>query len=742
MEIIREDKESIRVEMVRDEIVLAKPQISFVVPRKADPTELGRRAGVSGVDGRVQPTRARNTFRWSPNKEMAPGRYKFVVEPLVDSKHRRISAAVEIPFTVVATKARITSRVRIESFSRIRFGDSGPERLDIEAVGSGKFTEFVKAADRRTGKPVELAFDQEGKAVNGERIVRDYEQALAKKQGRIHPALDAAIRAAKAGQSILVDVWLDITEPEPSQADRPLNECDQQVFEQRSKELRQEHYEAGRRFAEALPGEAKVVAVDELAPLVTVKVPAPMVKKLAGLNNVGALLLCEEDGIEDLEDSIAIARSSTVHAAGETGSGVRVAVWENGPTSNADLVIAGRYKTNPATSDHSQNVHAIIRNKEEDTPDGHAPGCSLYSANDKKRAALTWAVKDQECTVINQSFHRSSEPGSDTLSSDDLYGDWLALHWPYPLIVHAAGNFWNGDPDNINPPSSEYVNHKGYNTISVGNHNDDASAMATSSVFRNPQTSHADRELPEIAANGVSVTADDITMTGTSQASPAVAGVAALLQGTAATLKHWPEGCRAILLAGATRNVRDDTWWRDVVAGTDARDGAGSANAAESRQIALNRRWRGAPASRRGWDIGLLSSADFGGDKLSTFEYRVQVPGFWWGPRHVKVALAWTSKVSSFLGLIFGSQLTVDLDLKVFDENGTQVGYSGSWDNSYEIAEFTGSPGKTYTIRIRRWSGTDSTWFGIAWTVTGGLLLELPLELTAALVSRRGLDST
>jgi hypothetical protein len=734
---------TIRVDMVRDEIVLSKPQISFDIPENADPKELGRRVGVLGIDGRVKPTRAKNKFRWSSDKEMAPGRYTFVVESMVDSKYRRVSGEVEIPFTVVDTKAKIPSRFRIESFSRVRFGDSGPERLNIGVVSSGKFTEFIKAADRSTGKPMELAFDQQGKAVDGERRIRDYEQALAKKHGRIHPELDAAIRAAKAGESILVDVWLDITEPEPSQADRPLHDCDPQIFAQRANEIRQEHYEAGRRFAETLPRGGKVVKVDELAPLVTVKVPAQMVKKLAALDNVGALLLCEEEGIEDLGNSIAIARSSTVHSAGETGSGVRVAVWEQGPASDANLEIAGKYQADPATSDHSQNVHAIIRNKEEGSPDGHAPGCSLYSANAFQRAALTWAIKDQDCTVINQSFHRSSEPGSGSPSSDDIYGDWLALHWPYPLIVHAAGNFWNGDSDNIDPPSSEYVNHKGYNTISVGNHNDDASAMSMSSVFRNPVSSHSDRELPEIAANGTSVTADGIMQSGTSQASPAVAGVAALLQGTD-TLKHWPEACRALLLAGATRNVRGDTWWRDVVTGADARDGAGSLNAAESWQIALHRRWRGAPASRRGWDIGLLSSADFGSDKLSTFEYHVKVPSFWRGSRHVKVALAWTSKVSSFsspLFELFSSNLSVDLDLKVFDDNGTQVGYSGSWDNSYEIAEFTGSPGKTYTIRIRRWSGSDSTWFGIAWTVTGrGLVLELPSELAEAVVFRDGPD--
>ena len=31
-------------------------------------------------------------------------------------------------------------------------------------------------------------------------------------------------------------------------------------------------------------------------------------------------------------------------------------------------------------------------------------------------------------------------------------------------------------------------------------------------------------------------------------------------------------------------------------------------------------------------------------------------------------------------------------------------------------------PGETYTIKIRRWSGTDDVWYGIAWTVTGGLI--------------------
>lgn len=728
----------VQIDLVRDEILGTRPTITIDVPVEADPEYVARAVGVLGVDGRLYATRGKGRFRWTTESDIEPGRYTLVVEALVDKNSHRISERVEVPFIVIATPAKIPNKLRIESFVRIRLVTDGVERLDNYSIPKGEYIDFVKGTDRRGDEPIALAFNQDGRQVDGEAQLAEHQKTLASKLGKVHPVLDNTIRAAKQGEGILVDVWFDIDESEPSSADRPLHDCDIDTVDQRNQELLESRQELTRKLAVSLGDKVEIISVDEAAPMVTLKVHASNVRDLAKRDDVAGLFLHEEEGFEDLEDSIEIAGSDVVHATGETGQGVRVAVWENGPTSNADLVIAGKYKSNPLTSNHSQNVHAIIRNKESGTPNGHAPGCSLYSANDKNRAALTWAVKDKSCTVINQSFHRSSEPRSAVLSSDDLYGDWLALHWPYPLIVHAAGNFWNGDPDNINPPSSEYVNHKGYNTISVGNHNDNADAMATSSVFRDPTSPHGDRQLPEISANGTSVTADGITMTGTSQASPAVVGVAALIQGTSSTLKHWPEGCRAILLASATRNVMGGTWWQDIVAGIDSRDGTGAVNAAEAHSVAKNRRWRNAPATRRGWDIGLLASSDFGAGKLSTFEYQVYVPKFFLGPRNVKVALAWTSKVSSFLGLIYSSNLTVDLDLKIYDEHGLLVGYSGSWDNSYEIAEFVGKPGKTYTIKIRRWSGTDSTWYGIAWTVTGGFLFPLPLgELMLQRAARR-----
>ena len=41
------------------------------------------------------------------------------------------------------------------------------------------------------------------------------------------------------------------------------------------------------------------------------------------------------------------------------------------------------------------------------------------------------------------------------------------------------------------------------------------------------------------------------------------------------------------------------------------------------------------------------------------------------------------------------------------------------------MVEFAARAGETYDIVIRRWSGTDSVWYGVAWTVTGFSLVDV-----------------
>src|SRR4030095_5691430 len=135
-----------------------------------------------------------------------------------------------------------------------------------------------------------------------------------------------------------------------------------------------------------------------------------------------------------------------------------------------------------------------------------------------------------------------------------------------------------------------------------------------------------------------------------------------------------------------------------------------------------------------GWDVGTVSSSVIGSDRLATFRYRVSVPLLLFAPV-VKIALAWDTAVTTASAgdTATASTLTVDLDLLVRNGQGVQVASSASWDNSYEVVEFAANRNETYEIIIRRWSGTDSVWYGIAWTVTGVNLVRPLDEITQVL---------
>jgi hypothetical protein len=679
---------------------------------------------VHGLRGAVKLSRAGRVARWAPEGALAPGHHLLLVGGLLTAKRRAIADEMVIPFFVTDSVAQVQRSVRVESMSRLRVGDIGTERLSSDRRPDGKFIELMKGADRKTGAPIDLAFDQSGRPIDADRIFQRLLTTRVRKFGKLHETLHARLEKSGPRTRVPVALWLRSEEALAIGEKKARGET-----KSPSRQSQAQHKaitRASTAFAARLAERYPELQPDPLAPVVYAELTPAEIEAISKDKEVVGAFLHEREGIDDLSNSIAIANSDDVHSLGFKAAGVKVAIWENSPDDTTNLSIAARFKSSGfTTSQHARHTHGIMKNIEANKPHGHAPSCALHSANSKDLYALRWAAQDKGCTVISQSFHRSSEPGSATMSYDDIYKDWLALRWPYPTICQAAGNFFAGDSDGIDPPSSEFVNHKGYNGLTVGNHDDTASAMSGDSVFRNPSSTHGDRELPEIAANGTSVTTVGLTMSGTSMASPAAAGCAALIQNVDATLKSWPEGCRAILLAGAKRNVSNNTWWQDVLASVDASDGTGAVDALEATNIAKQRRSQNASGTGRGWDVGTLRSSDIGSNRRTTFSYFVTLGRSFFSPRKVKVALAWDSKITTLnilgIELLLGSTLAIDLDLQIFDSRGVQVGYSGSWDNSYEIAEFVGNPGETYTIKIRRWSGTEDVWYGIAWTVTGGL---------------------
>ncbi len=728
---------TLRVNIQPHEILFSFTEVVVESDKPLDARSAQAAILVRGQRGEVALSKDGTRASWSPLAPLAPGDHTLTVGKLTTRSGEEMAGDREIPFFITDSKAQVGDDLMVESMVRLAVHELGTTRLGADRRPEGPFIELMKASERATGAPRDLAFDQDGKAIDAGEIFAAIDQARADKYGKLHPSLYG--RLEEAGDDTPIDAAIWLRTPE-SPHDRfkmaegaPL-ETPPEVLEHRRQTA-----EVKARFVATLARQGVEGAkADRLAPLVYAPLTGGQIRELTTDPEVCGVFHHDTEGITDLVDSIAVARTDHAHNQGFQGSNIRVAVWEESPDDTTDLDVAAAFDPNPGPleiSPHARLTHAIIKNVETGAPHGHAPDCEQYSANSYSKDALAWAA-EENCTVISQSFHLRDEAREGVMSLDDIIKDWMALEWPYPTIVQAAGNHWATDDDNISPSSSdEFVNHKGYNSLAVGNHDDDAGAMSGTSVFRNPPTSHGDRELPEICANGVDVTAVGHTSSGTSFAAPAVAGCAALLQEVNGTLRHWPEGCRAILLAGARRNVVDSTWWRDVRNNVDAADGSGPLDSRESVEIAKIRRTRNASGTQRGWDIGGLDSSDFGSDRLSTFSYRVRVPGSTPVAWRVKVALAWTSRLGFYITSLFPmqlerfSQLAVDLDLKIFDSSGRQVGYSGSWDNSYEIAEFLGVPGETYEIRIRRWSGTDDTTYGIAWGAMPWVPTFLQLEL-------------
>jgi hypothetical protein len=703
--------------------------IRFSSPVDARSAQAGIRLLGADAPAEVRLSRDGTEATWTPLSPLPEGDATLLIEDVASrgadetGGGRSVGAAVlprTVPFRVAAS----------EDPSR-PYGHVVLHRSTVRLRASDRRYVATKLLDPRTGASREVAIDVRGRPAELAGILERDARAYARRYGKVHPVLDAALDGADEGETVPVAVWLAVDE-EP--IDKGVLDLDSEsgppaeLLEYRDRIATVQGRVARlirRRFR------AEVSALRS-APVLFAALPPAQVRELARSRDVAILFLHERDGIEDLGDSMEISGArEVVRTQGWTGAGVRVAVWEDAADDLSQLSIQAHFDpARPTTTGHARLVTAIIKNRQPAilvdvfgrpvVARGYAPECRLYAANSTDTEALEWAVTDRHCRVINQSFHRQSEAASGDRSFDDVLKDYLALHYPFPTIVQAAGNYWSTDPDMISPPSDEFVNHKGYNSVSVGNHNDAATGMSGDSVFRNPTTAHDDRELPEMCANGTNVSAVGLSNSGTSFASPAVAGSVALLQQMDETLAWWPEGNRAILLAGA-RNVVGRSWADGVRAGVDARDGSGALDVEASGQIARSRRRRGNDGDERGWDVGTFEAGEFDGTGRWAHVYRIRVPpGSIFGRRRrVKVALAWNADVVRINAGILTAWATVvpaDYDLYVYDDDQL-VGWSASWDNSYEIVEFMGEAGKTYTVRIGKASGSAGSYYGIAWIV-------------------------
>jgi subtilisin family serine protease len=264
-------------------------------------------------------------------------------------------------------------------------------------------------------------------------------------------------------------------------------------------------------------------------------------------------------------------------------------------------------------------------------------------------------------------------------------------------IVKSAGNRACGRDGNVTSPGLAY------NIITVGNFDDrntvrwDDDVMNPCSSWRDPESWRKDREKPEVAAPGTNINTTTILPpwtgnagSGTSFAAPMVTGVAALLIQRNSDLAVWPEAIKAIIMATAVNNIEGRRRLSEY-------DGAGGivANRADDVVRGVSGTWGG-----RSYSCGTVDPLD-----VATM--------YLYGGMRTRAVIAWNTDPSY---QHYANQPSADLDLQIVSPSGGVVASSHSWDNTYEIVDFTPSISGNYKLRVKRFRcDLSPRWLGWAW---------------------------
>ncbi|HYV09444.1 MAG TPA: S8 family serine peptidase [Pyrinomonadaceae bacterium] len=589
----------------------------------------------------------------------------------------------------------------------------------VELPLTGRHIQTAKVLNTGTGQAFATSIDDRGQVVDIATLKAEEQSAYRAKYGKLHPKLHKKVEDTRADQKIKVAFWVNATEDldreDPrngSSTDLKGDEVDA-LLGRRMEQVRAATSRATEGLTRALEQAGNAVERrGEGAPMVFATLPAGLVKQFAERADVEVVYLAQD---EEYKDHMNVAgpsiKADALWNLGINGAGSRIAIIEDSRVdfNNSCLSthnLGTRVPNDPNVDDHA-TACAGIATSTHNNFSGIAPGAGIYSSNIVSYANFANITAAMDAAALNADVSNNSW-GLDGCGYDGTVNVWgrqadYIVRYIWDTVTASAGN--NGFCS-----SKGYVNSvgAGFNTIAVGNYDDNGTVdsadnvMSSTSSWEDPISLHGDREKPEVAAPGTNIKTtimapnfncnNDEIGSGTSFSAPAVAGLAADLMQARPGLRVFPESVKALILAGATDNV-------EGAAGLSEKDGAGGVNALTSYNSVINNRFTWRYVTPSSFDASRNITIDMGWVNAG---------------QRVKVALVWDSTPTSDY---LTDPLKADLDLYVYGP--TQAQYSVSWDNSYEIVDFTAATSGSYQIKVHNWrfDGVNE-YVAVAWSLT------------------------
>lgn len=543
----------------------------------------------------------------------------------------------------------------------------------------------AKILDEKSSAIYGIYLDEQGKVADIDAVRKVEAAESSKRYGKLDPELADRVATMRSDEKVVVWVWL--TEPSMDRSRFQGNLSEEQHQELLS--LQRATYAAHEApvidFLKAQ--NATVVYASQYAPVVFAEVSRETIQNLSKRSDVVSL-----DITRSYEPALSSAaptvKANVVWGRGKTGTGIKVAIVEvpeSGTSSRVEfsnpyLLDGSSYRPDLPVSSHATQVAGIVASTHS-TYKGISYGVpALLSANanigyDSSIVPATeWAIT-QGANVLSCSLGRNTSRELDSLAQ---YYDHVV--WSNHLTVVAAA----GNDGIVESPGLAY------NVIAVGAFDDRDTpiwtddAMLGNSGYNDPISQHGDREKPEVAAVGAGMISTSTASPwvgycndfGTSFATPVVSGEAALLMHRQSQLTSWPEAVKAAIMAGAIHNIEGASRLSD-------RDGAGGIDCSIADDTIANNRW---------W-ANTVTYGDF----PKTYVLSGIPAG-----KKVRVVAAWDSHPPDLhppYGTI-NDPLQSDFDLVIYDPNGEQVEVSSSYDNNYEIGQFTTEMSGNYQARV------------------------------------------